>query len=462
MTTATETFAKLACQKSFESLPSEVVKQTKSLILDSLGLAMGASVLEAGRILIDYVRELGGTPESTVIGGGFRTSCVNAAFVNSHLANTLDYDETFMNIAHPGAPVIHSSLAVGERIGISGKKLLTATVVGFEVSSRIAEACMPSQKKMQKLWSISSFNALGAAAAVSSILELDLQETKHALGIAGAAAPLPSALKSHETPSPLSKNCNAWATHAGVSGALLAERGFTGPKDILDGPHGFMIMMGCDKCNYSSLLNGLGSTYNILKTSHKPYSSCRWTHSSVEGALSIIHDNRIRLENIKRIIVKVAPKIASHPFNNQAPRDMPEAIWSIPWAISVALLGHRPGPEWYATRRFSDPELRDLMGRIRIRADPEAGRAFPKKILAKIAVETDLGNFKTRVDRAKGDIENPIPPNELLDKYKYLASFVLRRKEAENLADAVERLEGLSDIREMTKIYHVQTITQVI
>ncbi|MEM3703016.1 MAG: MmgE/PrpD family protein [Candidatus Bathyarchaeia archaeon] len=172
----------------FEDLPSEVVMKAKDLILDTIGCAFGGYLTAADYPLIEFVKALRGRRDSTIIGKGCKAPCSLAAGVNAQLANLLDFDETYRNRAHPGASIVQSALAVAEYQGASGKELINAVVLGYEIATRIGDATHPSPELMKKVW-IQNWPVFGVVTAAAKLLNLNSQAIKEAFGIAGGVAP---------------------------------------------------------------------------------------------------------------------------------------------------------------------------------------------------------------------------------------------------------------------------------
>lgn len=135
--TYTQSIVDFVVGTNFNHLPSDVVTQAKRIILDTLGCGIGGYTLDRGKVAIDLARDLGGKPEATILVTGDKVSCANAAFANGDLFNALDADETFLNSGHFAAPVLSAALAVAERVGTSGRDLITAFELGFEVNARL-------------------------------------------------------------------------------------------------------------------------------------------------------------------------------------------------------------------------------------------------------------------------------------------------------------------------------------
>lgn len=424
----------------YEDLLSKVVERAKFLLMDSVGVVLGGAVTQPGQLLIQYTKERGGVEEACVLGASYKTHCAQAAFVNGQVGCILDFDETFLNLAHPGLPLVVTALAMGEHLEASGKELITSLVAGFEVSTRIILAIRPSPQRMKQVLPITSPNALGCAAVASKLLNLNPGGINTALGIAGVNAPLPSIWKIIQPPSTLIKTANGWTAELGINSALLAEKGFPGCRDILDGDHGFWVLAGSDRCDYKLLTDGLGNDYNILKTSFKPHSIIRRAQLAIDGALDLVHENGIDVPSIEELYIKVPSYMTGLPYNMK-PDSMQTACWSIPWGVAMALLGYHPGPEWYAEKRFSDPEVKSLLGQMKMITDPEADRRPYQQVRVTVEIRAGGKSYSRAGEIAKGDPEKPLTKEELRSKFERLAGYLLTKGSIGKLIEGFERLE---------------------
>lgn len=270
----------------FNDLPEHVVRETKHVLLDSIGCAIGGISSDCGRISVEFAKKLGGPPESTIIGTGDKVSCVNAAFANGQLINALDFDA--ICAGHDCPTAIAASLAVGENVQASGKDLLLAVALAHETDTRVASATGVREEwwgfatsiedgpdKGKTLFADTDGHArstFGAAVAAAKLLNLDHEKLANVIGIAGSIC-LPDTLGKwlEVTPHRMTKYGPAgWAAQAGVTSALLAEMGFTGDTAIFEGKRSFWRYTGHLKWNAKQVLENLGTEWR-QKITYKHY-----------------------------------------------------------------------------------------------------------------------------------------------------------------------------------------------
>ncbi|NIN52077.1 MAG: MmgE/PrpD family protein, partial [Nitrososphaeria archaeon] len=181
----TKTLADFASSVRFSDLPEEALRHSKKCILDLLGVALAGSMTIPGRIIIDFVKKLGGEPEATVISSPLMVPCTNAALANGTLAHALELDDgSRYAMGHPGVVVIPAALAAAESNDVSGKDLITAVVLGYETFIRLGSAVNPSHFR-RGFHTTGTCGTFAAAVAAGKILGLDEDGMANALGLAG-------------------------------------------------------------------------------------------------------------------------------------------------------------------------------------------------------------------------------------------------------------------------------------
>jgi 2-methylcitrate dehydratase PrpD len=283
----TDRFSELVIAVQYSDLPNYVVHEMKRVILDSIGCAILGRMTERGRITADLARKFGGPCESSVIGTKNRVSCTNAAFANGESTNALDFDAISHVGRHDTPSIVSATLALGESIGVSGKELILATALAFEISARIKSASgsfSTMGSKNDKIpWpavsAVAEGASLGAAAGCCKMMGLTQEGISNAIGIAGYICP-PSTMRKFMDTAPVKMvkyGPSGWAAQAGITAAKLAELGYTGDTDLFDGEYGFWRYMGKNKGEWDgnkvlrSLDNHLGKRWLAHKMCYKQY-----------------------------------------------------------------------------------------------------------------------------------------------------------------------------------------------
>jgi len=439
----------------YNKLPKDVIEKTKFCILDSIGCALGGSATNEGEIVISSLIA-GEYGFSTIFGRKKKISLTSAVFINSTLSNILDFDDTY--IGHPGATIVPVALNVGEYTNASGKEVITAVVLAYEIAIRIGLGLRPTVER-ECVHGHGTWQVFGVVLAASKLLGLNTREMANALGIAGANAPLPSAMKTVYglTGPTMAKNNFGTASEVGVQSVLLARGGFTGPKDIFDGETAFWRMIGTNHNDLDKALNKtLGIEYRILNNAFKPYPCCRLIHSSIDAVLNVVNNNDINLSDIEKILIKTVSPLHRPPFSNQAPENMVKGEFNAPYAITCAL-GNIEPLEWYERKNILDESLLEVTKKIEFEVDSNADKLFrkdPGTISATALLYLKNGKkYVKEVLIPKGDPRNPLIPEYIIKKFKRLALKALDNEyQVMSLLNMIMKLEELENVNELTKM----------
>lgn len=451
----THELAEFAESLTFDRLPPEVADQAKRIILDTVGCGLGGSITEPVKVIDKALSAEKGPGESTLMGRGGKTSSAQAAFRNAAASNILDYCDTFLRLGHYASTIVPTALAVAEGCRASGKDVIAAVAAAYEVTARIGVAIHPSPDRFVEVWGIGTHQVFGAAVAAAHLMGLKGDEFKQALGLAGVSAPLPSALIWNWDDRPLSwhKDSVHWPAWSGVMAARLAGAGFSGPRSVLDGRHGFWVMSGSDQFNPGELTRGLGEEWRILETSFKPYPACRWIHPILDALGSLAEAHDIESADVDKIEIETFHLFEHYGFLDPAPVNMIDAEFSVPYGAAMVLQRRPPGPGWYEPDLFTDEEVLRLASSVELYSNDEMNRLYYENNMpARVIVHVKGGaTFKEEVLIARGDPRNPLSDMELTAKFNGLARGVLGDGAAEELKAAINRLEQLPSMEPVVK-----------
>ena len=445
-----ERLADFVQRATYENLPKEVVHRAKRCLLDTCGAVIAGSYHStSGKIAQNYARSLEEPPKATIIGTDIMRSPQTAAFANGIAAHALELDDGSRHATyHPGSSIIPSSLALCEAEGKTARDLITAIAVGYEVSIRIGKSMNPHHylKGFHPTGTVAHF---GTTAACCQILNLSVEETINALGLAGSLA---SGINQYEIDGSLVKHLHPGnAARNGILTALLAKEGLTGPKGVIEGRLGFCHCFS-DRYDISSITKGLGSEYDILSIYFKPYPSCRYVHYANEATLNILKEHPLTPEDIDQI------HILTHQNAKQG-SDIPDyqtvlhARLSIQYGIASILVRGKAGLQEYTDEAIKDPKVHEIAKKITIEIDPEIQKLYPNPRSMIVQIKDKKGNiYSSRVDYPKGDPENPMTDEELIDKFIDVTEGVISKKRQ---AEIIENtLHGSPDapVRSLMKL----------
>ncbi len=442
MDTISHKFAQFVTQLTFDDLSADQVYKTKTYFLDWLGSACAGQTQRPIKIMLEVVHSLGGKPESTLIPDNAKTMSLLAALTNGASSHMVEMDDLHReSVFHPAAPIMPAVFAAAEREKASGKDLILAIVAGYEVGIRVAVSV--GQSHYHRWHTTSTCGTFGAAAGSAKILGLDEDQGVWALGSAGTQA---SGLWEFLAESAMSKQLHPGKSALnGLLSALLAQKGFTGARRILEGERGFFRATSKD-FDEEKCLAGLGEKFLFERNSLKYYASCGHTHSAIEAVLQAINTNPMKAEEIERVNVSIY-QAALDLLDDVEPTTPYVAKFSLPFCVATALrYGHVNTGDFIETR-LEDPDLLQLMERIKIRSDPQLSVHYPVKWPARVEIITQDGkSLKGSSDYPKGDPENPLEERDVIEKFRDLTKGLLSDSTAEAIVERVMSLEDIDDV----------------
>ncbi|RUQ27162.1 MmgE/PrpD family protein [Peribacillus cavernae] len=415
--THSQTLARFIYDTRYENIPEEVIEFTKLCILDWLGSALAGKDKAPIQMINQFVEEIGGNPQSTTI-TGMKTSAVNAALLNGAASHIVELDDVHKgSILHAGTVVIPAALSIAEARNCSGKELIEAVVVGYEICFRIGEAVSPSH---YYYWhNTATCGTFGAAAAAAKLLGLNEEQIASALGSAGTQA---AGLWEFIEDGAMSKQLHpAKAASNGVISALLAEKGFTSASKILEGKRGFFKAMS-DVFDESRITHGLGASYKIMENSFKVHASCRHTHPALDMIIDIVKENPIPLSQIAKINVNTY-QVVLDITDNPDPQTVYAAKFSLQFCVALGLINQSASLKDFNEDTLWNETIREVMSRIDLSVDPVVNESYPEKWGAVVEIELTNGKILSKkTEYPKGDPENAVSSQDLITKFEQLTS----------------------------------------
>jgi 2-methylcitrate dehydratase PrpD len=451
----TRRLAEFAAGVSLERVPAAVIDKAKLCLLDFLANVYGSLELDAVSNVVSYMRSLGGPEVATALGCGFKTGIHNAAFLNGTTAEAIEgQDGLRFGGNHPGTAVIPAALAVAEDLGLGGKEVIEAVVVGYEAAGRIAAAMHPHHT-LAGFLPTGTCGAFGAAAAASRLMGHDAEGMLNSFGNAGYLLPL--SMAEHLMGGYTSKILQGGqAASAGLTAAGLAGAGITGAPYVLEGSAlggGFTQITTRGEPVLDRIVAGLGERFSIMDIYFKPYTACRHTHGGAQAALQLVENEDFSPQEIEAVAVHTYA-IASTAVGKGVGEDgtFVSAQFSLPYVVAACLTDGEMGPAQLKEDRIADPAIRELAKKVEVNVDPELAKVYPAMTSSRVEVRLKSGETLVRqVDIPKGDPRDPMTADDLADKLRRFAA----RKD-DKAVDGIVRLslelENVGDIRELTSI----------
>ncbi len=448
----TQEVAEFIVRTTYQNIPLEAIKIVKRCLIDGTGVILSGSTDKASMILRKYLESMVGKPESSVLGSKLRAPAPAAALANGASGHVQDFDDTQLShspdrisglLTHPTTPVLAATFAIGESMGISGKELLTAFSLGFEVECKMAEAIHPIHYG-KGYHTTGTIGAFGAATAVGKILGLSEDKMRYALG---TVASMSAGIRANF--GTMTKSLHAGrAAENGLVSACLAKLGLTSDPNVLENPWGFFKILG-DGFDLDKISGRLGNPYTIIDpgVSIKPYPSGVLSHPSMNAMLDLIKEHDLKPEAVAEIHLFAGSNILT-PLRYASPQTGLEGKFSLPFCLTSILIRHRAGIREFSDEFVRSPEVQEMMKRVKTIHDPEIEAKGFAKILSRLEVRLKDGRIlKKDSGSYKGGPENPLSEAELDEKFSTCAELALPREKFLRALDLLKEIEQLEDIR---------------
>ena len=425
-------------------------------VLDTIGVALAGASEPAARAVQRVVVDSQGP--CTILGLAASASAGDAALANGTAAHALDYDDMcFVSLAHPSAPLVAAALAAAETAGASGRSLLDAYAVGFEIEARLGRAMNP--RHYQRGWHCTStLGTIGAAAAAARLLGLDESACEHALAIAASEA---SGLK--ENFGTMVKPLHAGlAARNGILAAQLAACGMTASAAAIEGPQGFLAAMDGEHASLAEYAADLGSRWEIVETgiTVKLYPSCAGTHPTLDALLDLRRCERFGAADVESIDIGVDAIVPTILIYDRPVTGL-EAKFSMPFCAAAAIVDGRVGIETFDAAKLADPAIAAMQSRVTMQVDSALDSSAPALTQARVTVRLKDGQVLTAsANGARGYPERPAGRDELAAKFVACASRVLPEAKARLALKMISELESAADVRAVTTLFKSQVSSE--
>lgn len=454
----------------YERIDAAAVHATKRLILDGIIVTAAAINTPMAKALLALKTGQGGAAEATLIVDGGKVPAASAAYVHTQLANLLDADETLLNRMHTVAASTMSALAMAERLGSSGKALIAASAIGFDITARIGLSLrqyVPNSQGGLDFapifgWGWMSF---GAAATTGRLLELDALQMARALGQALITSPVNWDIPKNNLrmlapgrPASWHKSQMGGAmAEAGINAALLASLGWVAQDDVLDEGSEFWRSFAVPGCDWPTIFDNLGEHWYIADTSIKPYPFCRFGHAALDIIADLVARHGISADDVENVKMLVAPTELSEMLAKTVEIDEPlKLMISQPTAIALLLLGIPIGPKWFEADLTSD-RVRSLAHRVTYEVNPKWAPVLTqqmkqegsfRRIPTEVTIRTRSGReYSGSAEYALGDPWGANMSDErLAEKARQYLDGILPAAKIEGLVAAVLDVDTAADI----------------
>ena len=444
----TDILARFVAETDFATISEKVLTSAKMHILDTLGTALVGVTTDTAAIAFDYCQRVGRSDEATIWGTRQKSSAPMAAFANGLLGHAIDFDDwdAFIHAGHPTCMVAGAALSLGEVIDSSGRDLLKAYTLGIEILTKIAANAPNVQDR--GFHSTPVLGSIGAAVACASVMGLNPEKIKAAVGIAASAAG-----GIHRQQGSMVKPFHAAnAARNGVEAALLAEKGFTADAAIIEAPRGFCdTFFGPETCNYEKMIADVGRPYFLespgLGLKLHPCSAPQFL--AADAALQLKREHNIRFADIAKMEVSIPPLRYQRHYHPEVKTGL-RGKFAINYVVALAFLDGKLEIDTFTDAKANEPQVQDALTKVKVIVDesiPEPGPYCPVSVELK-----DGSRFSHTAKIAKGHPENPMTEEEVLNKFRSNAKQVFSPQKSEAVIAKMRNLETVSTIKELVAL----------
>ena len=462
----TRRLAEFVAQERYEDLPEAVVEATRVFILDNLASGLVGSFTPWADMVGKLAVENGGPRPCSVFARNWTTSPSYAALVNGTMIGGFETDHAFVpGSCHPSAAVFPSALAAAEREHLDGKAFLTAVALGYEVCCRVGAAATRAVEDAAGFHGPGTNASFGGAAGAARALWLTVEQITNALGIAGSHA---GGLMEFVPEGAMTKRIHVGrGAQMGLESALLAGHGFTGPSTVLEGDRGFLRVYSPSP-RPELLVEGLGEHYVLMGIVVKTYACHASFHPVIEGICKFKGQEQYDLARVKGVKVVATERMIDR-HGQREPTSILGAQYSLPFSAAVALCSDITNPLVYNESTLWDPRVRELARSMDLSVNKDR-LGKPGGPVAEVSVTVAGKTHDFSVSQWKGATTNPYSFDEMADKFRHYAAISPEEEPAtkgtkgppkwkglspdriEAVVQKVRDLEGLKDLRELTRL----------
>ena len=436
---ATKTLAQFIVDTSYDGLPVSVVEAAKIAILDGVANMLAGSTQELAAIIGRYVQESGGSPQSTVVGWGFKTNAPSAAFANGVFGHCLDYEIQGFPPTHGTSSCLPAALALGEGRNVSGKTIIEAYVLGWEIQGRLRAASVGASNPAYHPPGL--VGPLGGAVASAKVLGLNTHQTQMAMGIAasrtgGLTANTGTMVKSTHPGN---------AARMGAEAATLAEAGFTSSDCILEAPNGYSEALFQGNLDWEILTEGLGTSFRLVDPGFniKRFPAQLPMQNPIEAVLNLRQQHNLQADMVDHLTIQMRGR----GHSGSLPPSGLDGKFSVEYCSAAALLDGGVGIETFTDQRRFSPDMEETLRKIRV--EPGDQDSAVVKVTAQLkngsTVDAECRSFR-------GSAANPMNREERMDKILDCVRRVLTDQDTGRLLMLLEDLENVADISVIMEI----------
>ncbi len=443
---------------NYSDIPIEAREVSKKCVLDTLGVTVAGSTAPGCASVVEMVRGWGGRPECTLVAYGDRLPSPSAIWANATMARARDYDSyDDITAEHTNVATVTTALATAELMGIvDGQKIITAIALGDDLSIRIRSGL--KTKAGISAWSTSAYSVFPSAAVAGKLLGLSEDELISAMGL--AFTQFSNTLQGHQEGALSVRLHHGLGVRAGLLSALMAQKGITGPRHVLEGKFGLYPVYGQNEYDRDTVLDGLGQRFLNTRISIKPWPCCGASYAVVDGTLQLVRDFDIRPQDVEEVIAHVdqtAYAFTCEPVEEKrVPRSIPAAQFSIPYNVGVAVVYRNLTLSNYTDTAIRDERVLEIASKVKPIIDPSLTAVPAACAPARVEIRTKTGHYgPLTVQAVKGQPGNPMSMDECVAKFRTCVALSFKplpEENTEEVIDSIKKLEDLPNFGDLVKL----------
>jgi 2-methylcitrate dehydratase PrpD len=444
--------ARFIIETDYKGIPADVIDFDKDVILDTLGALLAGSSAPACKEVVDFVWEMGGRQESSILVYGGKVPALTATLANATMAQARDFGDVHDKaVIQSHCSLVPAALAAAEAVQASGKQLLAGVILGAEVACRIGVAI----QKPLSFTRTGTLGYFGATAVAGKILGLSLEELLNAFGIVYSQV--------STTMQPIVDGALVKRIHPGFAGqgALLscnlARKGVTGAKGVLEGEYGYLTLYERGAYERERITDGLGQRYELKNLSVKPYPCAREMHGALDVAVELSREGQVEPKKIKQVAVTMprqAFDLSGKPYAEISGHESVEAILNGAYCTAVALVYGRVEIGNFTPEAVKDPDVVAVAKKTQVILDPK----LPEKGLVPMTLRVTMEDGST-IERIaedlKGSPTNALSAEELEEKFQTCAKYAavpLKQKRLTRIIEEIKHLDERPDVENLVSL----------
>jgi 2-methylcitrate dehydratase PrpD len=446
----TEVLAAFAATLELHDVPGEAVERTKDLVLDHLGVSLYGTTLPWTRMVLEFVLAEHGEPQSTIYASQ-RVPMRAAALVNGAAAHAIELDDTHdESLSHPGSVVIPAALAVAEHFDRAGAAFLAAVIAGYDAQCRVGSA-ISHELLSRGFHPPSTCGVYGATAAAGRLLDLDAKTMVSAIG--SATSMISGTLQFTEDPmgTMIKRLHTGLPAERGVMSALLAQRGFLGPRQGVEGRYGFAkVFTGRE--DLGRMTQDLGQRFEVERITVKLYACCKLFHSLLEAIGNCRRERAFEPGEVAAI-EPFGPRLMIDTHMEYRPASTMAAQYSLPYACAAAIVLDPTSPGSFDVDVLDRDDVLRIADLVRPVIDNELEALFPRKMGGGVRIRLRDGRELTStVIDSRSSPDRPIGRTDVQNKFTQLTSGLMSATRQQQIMDEVAALDEAATVRSLTAL----------